>query len=75
MCRNKSNVGGIDKQETKAIQNEEFDQDDILEESLLERICALVDIIPPKTRARISTSFSNSLSLGFGLGMNLELGS
>jgi len=42
--------------------------DDILNESVLDRICALVDIVPPTTRVYLQTAssqaFYTSLSLG-----------
>ncbi|KAJ3272389.1 mitochondrial import receptor protein [Terramyces sp. JEL0728] len=59
-----------DDQLTVAKQDQEEDSDDdyLEEESLLERLAALVDIIPPTTRAKVSNAVSNSVSFGFGLG-------
>ncbi|KAJ3313488.1 hypothetical protein HDV04_001917 [Boothiomyces sp. JEL0838] len=49
-------------------EEEDSDDDYLEEESLLERLAALVDIIPPTTRARVSNAVSNGVSVGFGLG-------
>ncbi|KAJ3070197.1 mitochondrial import receptor protein [Podochytrium sp. JEL0797] len=46
---------------------EEFESDDeeFENETLLERIAALADIIPPTTRHAVSTTVSNTVSIGF----------
>lgn len=50
-------------------EEDEFEKDDVLKESVLERIAALVDIVPPTTRVSIGNSISNSTRAAFRLGM------
>jgi import receptor subunit TOM22 len=50
------------------------DSEFLEEESLLERIGALVDIVPPTTRQRIANAVGNTVSFGFGLGKTVGSG-
>jgi mitochondrial import receptor subunit TOM22 len=46
----------------------DYDSEFLEQESVLERLAALVDIIPPTVRQRVSNAFSSTLSLGYGTG-------
>jgi import receptor subunit TOM22 len=50
------------------------DDEDVLDESLLERIAALQDIIPPTARAHLYNAASSTVSLTLGLGKGLGSG-
>ncbi|KAJ1345167.1 hypothetical protein BSLG_000682 [Batrachochytrium salamandrivorans] len=50
------------------------DDDDVLEESLLERLAALVDVVPPTARAHMYNTVAHSMDLTFLAGRLLGFG-
>ena len=63
----------FDEQESRLIQQniqdnqdtyEDESENDFENETVFERICALVDIVPPTTRAKISNSVSTTIQFG-----------
>jgi hypothetical protein len=53
----------------KLIGDYDSDEEEYLaEESIFERLAALIDIVPPTTRARISNVVDSTISVGFGIG-------
>jgi import receptor subunit TOM22 len=53
---------------------EDEDDDFLEEESVLERLAALVDIVPPTTRQKIVNTIGDTVSLSWGIGQTIGSG-
>ncbi|EGF81525.1 hypothetical protein BATDEDRAFT_24020 [Batrachochytrium dendrobatidis JAM81] len=58
----------LQTQGKKSLSDSDDEDDDVLEESLLERLAALVDIVPPTARAHMCNTVATTFDLAFMAG-------